>query len=101
MSIAQSLKQTRSCFHAPLLMLAAFAAVSATISAAVSAQAAPAEDAFSTLPRITPGEVGSGSLLLRPDAGDGPPRGFRLAPLVSTEVEITVGGMVARAVVRQ
>jgi Ca-activated chloride channel family protein len=93
MSIVQLHKQKRSFLHVPLLALAALIAV--------SAQAAPAEDAFSTLPRITPGEVGSGSLLLRPDAGDGPPRGFRLAPLVATEVEITVGGMVARAVVRQ
>ena len=93
MSIVQSLAQMRTIFQALLAALAAFAAV--------SAQAAPAEDALSTLPRITPGEVGRGSLLLRPDAGDGPPRGFRLAPLVATEVEITVGGMVARAVVRQ
>lgn len=85
-----------SSFRVRVLLIAAVAAVMAG-----AVHAAPAEDAFSTLPRVVPGEVGSGSLLLRPESGDGPAKGFRLAPTVATEVEITVGGLVARAVVRQ
>jgi len=58
-------------------------------------------DPLAGLPTAAPGEVGSGSLLLRPRDETETTKSFRIAPTVATEVEIDVGGLVARATVRQ
>ncbi len=77
------------CFLATLTALCALALS--------DARANPLAD----LPLAKPGEVGSGSLLLRPRDGAEDTPHFRVAPTVATEVEIDAGGLVARATVRQ
>jgi Ca-activated chloride channel family protein len=96
MSTVQPSGPARLACHAPFLSV-----IATVVLAATSANAAPAEDALSTLPRVTPSEMGSGGLLLRRDIEGETPGDFHLAPTVATEVEITVGGMIARATVRQ
>lgn len=77
------------CFLATLVALC--------LMAASDARPNPLAD----LPLAKPGEVGSGSLLLRPRDGAEDTPHFRVAPTVATEVEIDAGGLVARAKVRQ
>ncbi len=66
----------------------------------VSVTAASAKTSVSEGPPVRPGEVGEGSLLLRPEGG-GEGGLYRAALVQKTEVEIDVSGLVARAVVRQ
>jgi Ca-activated chloride channel family protein len=72
------------------------------VSFATAARADTVAGGLAQLPAVTPDQVGAGSLLLRPqvpEEAELPP--YRLAPLVATDVEIGVGGLVARATVRQ
>jgi Ca-activated chloride channel family protein len=71
------------------------------VSFATAARADTVAGGLAQLPAVTPDQVGAGSLLLRPQVPEEAEPPYRLAPLVATDVEIGVGGLVARATVRQ
>jgi len=92
----QGLRRARQTNHRALLIL-----IAALVVPWPQAFAQAIANPLAILPTAAPGEVGSGSLLLRPRDDTETTKSFRVAPTVATEVEIGVGGLIARATVRQ